>query len=210
MLSYFDASYALQTLRHMSVTFHLLVAMSVVASAIGLERFFFLRRALGRLRASHAQIVHQLQHHGPQRAQAVNESLPGHLGTPSYSLLLEGTKTASGPIKRAIARAVRRARKRLWLLGSLGSIAPFVGLLGTVLGVMNAFRAMGAEGAGGFAVVSSGISEALNTTAAGIFVAVEAVILYNSLQVLCGTYANEIREALEEAAEAMQEAPGDH
>jgi biopolymer transport protein ExbB/TolQ len=73
---------------------------------------------------------------------------------------------------------------------------------------MEAFAAMGSEGAGGFAVVSMGLSEALITTAAGIFVAVEAVLLFNGLQVLTALYGAELKEAAEEVAEQRQVAHG--
>lgn len=72
-----------------------------------------------------------------------------------------------------------RLRTRLWLLGTIGATAPFVGLFGTVVGIMKAFQDLAAHPGGGFAVVASGISEALVATAAGIGVAIEAVILYN-------------------------------
>jgi biopolymer transport protein ExbB len=59
---------------------------------------------------------------------------------------------------------------------------PFVGLFGTVWGILHSFRQMAAAGTGGFAVVASGISEALITTAGGIAVAVESVVLFNYFQ----------------------------
>lgn len=65
------------------------------------------------------------------------------------------------------------------MLGTIGAISPFVGLFGTVIGIMAAFEDLAAQPGGGFAVVASGISEALIATAAGIAVALEAVVLYN-------------------------------
>jgi biopolymer transport protein ExbB len=59
---------------------------------------------------------------------------------------------------------------------------PFVGLFGTVIGILGSFRQIGMTGQSGFAVVAPAISEALITTAGGIAVAVEAVILYNVFQ----------------------------
>jgi len=76
-------------------------------------------------------------------------------------------------------------------------------LFGTVLGIMEAFHQIGVEGSGGFQVVSSGISEALITTAAGIFVAVEAVVLFNYLQVSLSEYAAELKESIEELIEEV-------
>lgn len=59
--------------------------------------------------------------------------------------------------------------------------SPFIGLFGTVWGIMNSFRGMSLSGSAGIAAVAPGIAEALITTAAGIGVAVPAVIAYNVL-----------------------------
>jgi biopolymer transport protein ExbB/TolQ len=67
------------------------------------------------------------------------------------------------------------------VLATIGSISPFVGLFGTVLGIMRAFRDIGIAGSAGGAVVATGVAEALITTAAGLFVAIIAVIAYNHL-----------------------------
>jgi len=82
-----------------------------------------------------------------------------------------------------------RLKCHLWALGTVGTISPFVGLFGTVVGIRSAFTAMAAAGTGGFAVVANGISEALVATAAGIFVAIEAVVLYNYFQARLGRIA---------------------
>jgi peptidyl-dipeptidase Dcp len=74
-------------------------------------------------------------------------------------------------------------RRNIWLIGTIGSAAPFIGLFGTVVGIMRAFHHMAQTGTGGFAVVASGISEALVATALGLGVAIIAVALYNYFQV---------------------------
>jgi biopolymer transport protein ExbB len=65
------------------------------------------------------------------------------------------------------------------VIGTIGSVAVYVGLFGTVLGIIRAFHDIAASGSGGISVVISGISEALACTAAGLCVAVPAVIAYN-------------------------------
>jgi biopolymer transport protein ExbB len=82
-------------------------------------------------------------------------------------------------VERERAQVGLRLRSRLWILGTIGATAPFVGLFGTVVGIMRAFKDMAAHPGGGFTVVAAGISEALVATAAGIAVAIEAVVLYN-------------------------------
>jgi biopolymer transport protein ExbB/TolQ len=71
------------------------------------------------------------------------------------------------------------AEQRLAGLGTIGNIAPFIGLFGTVVGVINAFHAISLKAGAGPSVVAGGISEALISTAAGLFVAIPAVIAYN-------------------------------
>jgi biopolymer transport protein ExbB/TolQ len=61
----------------------------------------------------------------------------------------------------------------------MGNTAPLIGLLGTVWGIMRAFHDLAATGSAGPSVVAAGIAEALFTTAAGLVVAVPAVMLYN-------------------------------
>lgn len=85
--------------------------------------------------------------------------------------------------KRAKLEISRKNRQYLWLLGTIGSAAPFLGLFGTVVGILRAFRKIAETGNTGFIVVAAGISEALIATAAGIMVAVIAVVFYNYLQV---------------------------
>jgi len=65
------------------------------------------------------------------------------------------------------------------ILGTIAVIAPFLGLLGTILGIIKAFQKIAQLGATGPAVIAEGIYEALFTTAAGLIVAIPAVIFFN-------------------------------
>jgi biopolymer transport protein TolQ len=91
----------------------------------------------------------------------------------------------------------------MWILATIGATSPFVGLFGTVLGIMTAFHRISVEGSGGFQVVSGGISEALITTAAGIFVGVEAMVLFNYLQAQTAAFGAELKDTAEELVEAI-------
>lgn len=82
-------------------------------------------------------------------------------------------------LQATLAAEGLRLGARLGIVGTIGNISPFIGLFGTVLGIIHAFRAIGEVGAAGPAVVASGISEALIATAAGLFVAITAVVVYN-------------------------------
>ena len=69
--------------------------------------------------------------------------------------------------------------KGLGVLATLGSISPFIGLFGTVVGIIKSFTALSLTDTSNYAHVMSGIAEALIATAAGLFVAVPAVMFYN-------------------------------
>ncbi len=85
--------------------------------------------------------------------------------------------------KRALERAeaiVHAELKRgVSGLATIGSTAPFVGLFGTVVGIINAFKGISTEKSTGLGAVAGGISEALVTTAIGLFVAIPAVWMFN-------------------------------
>jgi len=86
-------------------------------------------------------------------------------------------------LKRAIRKAesqeMSELGKSLPFLATTGSAAPFIGLFGTVWGIMASFHDIGMRGSASLAVVAPGISEALVATAAGLAVAIPAVIAYN-------------------------------
>jgi biopolymer transport protein ExbB/TolQ len=65
------------------------------------------------------------------------------------------------------------------IIGTIGNTAVYIGLFGTVLGIIRAFHDIAAAGAGGMSIVIGGVAEALVCTAAGLFVAIPAVIAYN-------------------------------
>lgn len=73
-----------------------------------------------------------------------------------------------------------KAERYLGIMGTLGSMSPFIGLFGTVVGIIRAFHQLAvSNAAGGASVVAAGISEALVATAAGLFVAIPCIMLFN-------------------------------
>ena len=99
--------------------------------------------------------------------------------------------------------AVTDLKRGLWIIGTIGSLAPYVGLFGTVIGIIRAFRAMAVEGVGGFEVVASGISEALIATAAGLFVAIVALMFFNYLQTRANTLGTTYARSCERFLQAL-------
>ena len=106
--------------------------------------------------------------------------------TPHRRLIRSGVKHIAQPVEALSALLTEEtkglrweAEHRLSALGTIANIAPFVGLFGTVVGVIRAFEAISVKASAGPSVVAGGIAEALISTAAGLFVAVPAVIAYN-------------------------------
>jgi len=90
-----------------------------------------------------------------------------------------GIDSAGRGIERVSITEGATLRKGLNMLATTGATAPFVGLVGTIFGIINAFQSMGEAGGGDLAAISSGIAEALITTAIGISVAILGVWLFN-------------------------------
>ena len=84
-------------------------------------------------------------------------------------------------LEEAAGAEAEKLDKNLGVLATTGSVTPFIGLFGTVWGIMNAFQAIGIAGSASLGAVAPGISEALVTTAAGLFAAIPAVVGYNLL-----------------------------
>jgi biopolymer transport protein ExbB len=81
-------------------------------------------------------------------------------------------------IQEAAAIVVHELERNLTALGTIASIAPLLGLLGTVIGMIKVFSTIMLEGSGNAGVLAGGISEALITTAAGMFVAIPTLIFH--------------------------------
>lgn len=97
----------------------------------------------------------------------------------SHELAGEQIESSRRACERAEAIVNAELRRGLSGLATIGATAPFVGLFGTTVGIINAFQEMSSAKAAGLSAVAGGISEALVTTAFGLFVAVPAVWAYN-------------------------------
>src|SRR3954464_2690818 len=102
------------------------------------------------------------------QAHQISSEIPGEE--------IEASKRA---LERAEAIVHAELKRGVSALATIGSTAPFVGLFGTVVGIINAFKQIATEKGSGIGVVAGGISEALVTTALGLFVAIPAVWMYN-------------------------------
>jgi len=84
-------------------------------------------------------------------------------------------------LKDTMDDAVAKMQGGLAILASIGSTAPFVGLFGTVWGIYHALLTIGATGQTSIDAVAGPVGESLIMTAAGLFVAIPAVLGYNAL-----------------------------
>jgi len=102
------------------------------------------------------------------QAHQISSEIPGEEIEASKRALERSEAIVHAELKRGISG-----------LATIGSTAPFVGLFGTVVGIINAFTSISTEKSTGLGAVAGGISEALVTTAIGLFVAIPAVWMYN-------------------------------
>jgi biopolymer transport protein ExbB len=89
---------------------------------------------------------------------------------------------------------IHHMERYLSILGTLAMISPLLGLLGTVVGIIEAFMAINSTGMGDPALLASGISKALITTAGGLFVAIPAMIMHRYYQRHITTMAVEMEQ----------------
>lgn len=165
----------------------LLIVLSVYSLSVIFERFFKFKKSIGMSRKLMAYCRHPIRSDNYEKvADACNKDLTRD--TPAAHVikaLLEKRDRSKAEMKEVASSAidweVTKLQRKLTVLGTLGSITPFIGLFGTVIGVMHAFKDLaGATAtAGGASIVAAGIAEALINTAAGLFVAIPAVIAYN-------------------------------
>jgi biopolymer transport protein TolQ len=107
----------------------------------------------------------------------------------------------------AANEAITGLERRMTWLATIAATSPFVGLFGTVMGVVDAFHGLGTAGAATLRAVAPGISEALITTAAGLFVAVPAVVAYNQFSARVRVFASATDDFCRELLNSLEEIP---
>ncbi len=107
----------------------------------------------------------------------------------------------------AASESITSLERRMTWLATIAATSPFVGLFGTVMGVVDAFHGLGTAGAATLRAVAPGISEALITTAAGLFVAVPAVVAYNQFTARIRVLASATDDFCRELLNSLEEIP---
>jgi biopolymer transport protein ExbB len=183
-----------------------LAFLSIVALAILIQQLLRMRGVERRSRELTRKVIDAIVKHDLVTARSLCESTK----TPLSGIFMEGLRwrnialeDLNAVLATARAEAVTELKRGLWMLGTIGSLAPFIGLFGTVWGILRSFHDMAIQGSGGFAVVASGISEALAATAAGLLVAIIALAFYNWLQVRNGAIAGVFTRSCERLVQAL-------
>lgn len=172
-----------QLVRTGGFTMFVLLCCSVISIAIIIERLLCYRRRSRIKRADFLSGIRSEIKNG-QLDKAIERCK--NTDTPFANVVLAGLNlqghsevVISNTMEREIAVETIKLEKFTSIVGTIGSTAVYIGLFGTVLGIIRAFHDIGSSGTGGINVVITGISEALACTAAGLCVAVPAVIAYN-------------------------------
>lgn len=172
---------------------HFLLACSILSLAFIIERLIVLHRTPGakEAEAQLEKIEEVVKTNGKKEAADLCAEGKGVLNYIFAALLkrhdvLVMEEREASDIRSELALAADEAGRRylgrfLQVLATIGTIAPLLGLLGTIAGMISAFSAIARAGTGDPQVVASGISQALNTTAFGLSIAIPTIIFYRYL-----------------------------
>lgn len=158
-----------------------IILSSVIAMAIIIERFLSLRTG----RVMPAKDIKRARELASSGAITQNDIESLSQNSVVGRLLAAGLASSAAPrhilkenLEEAGRHAVHKLERYMTALGTIAAITPLMGLLGTVLGMITAFSKITQVGVGDPAAVAGGISQALFTTAAGISVAIVALIFH--------------------------------
>jgi biopolymer transport protein ExbB len=204
----------LELLNHGGGAMWVVVTFSVIALAVGIERLIAQWQFVTRARQLGENVTRCLSRGALQEGRSACERSPSPIADVflvGYERFNSGTKPdyIQTAVHRERLRVNQDLRSRLWMLGTIGATAPFVGLFGTVIGIMSAMGGFKGDDEVKFSMVSGPISEALVVTAAGILVAVEAVILFNFFSQRASRIATEMKLLTDEFLELLLDQPRD-
>lgn len=166
-----------------SFTLWILIFCSILALGVSMERWWFFRRNSVDVNWFMKNVKRLMDSQKFVELGSFCDANPSSIPRLVKALVsvrdLERTEWDQMAIQVTLEERIKFERS-ISILGTLGSMSPFVGLFGTVLGIIHAFHQLAvSNAAGGASVVAAGISEALVATAAGIFVAIPCIILFN-------------------------------
>ncbi len=157
---------------------------SVIAAAISVERLWTLQRSRITPKNLLEQVWTTLRTDAmdSQKLRELRASSPlGQVLAAGVANAKRGREVMKEAMEEAGAQVSHDLERYLTSLGVIASISPLIGLLGTVVGMIKVFTALMLEGAGNANVLAGGISQALITTAAGLSVAIPALMFHRFL-----------------------------
>ncbi|MGM0569609.1 MotA/TolQ/ExbB proton channel family protein [Marinobacter sp.] len=161
-----------------------IVLCSILALAIILERLWTLRPS----RVAPPDVMAELwrwikaRELNGRKLKALQASSPtGRVLASGLMNAKHGREVMKESIEQEAAQVIHDLERFLNPLGTIATITPLLGLLGTVIGMIKVFSRMQGAGAANISTLSGGISEALVTTAAGLTVAIPALIAHRYL-----------------------------
>ena len=192
-----------------SPIFLVLVVCSVVTLGIAIERAYYFWKRHGNPDETLTLALKKLRTGKIKEASWTCENSPHPMG-PVASQVFQSENPPGESFEERLHITLSQQKilleRNLGFLGTMAAIAPLIGLLGTVWGIMRAFHDMALTGSAAPAIVAAGVAEALMTTAAGLVIAVPALILYNHLSrrmnvmlTVAENHARSLRMALIEA-----------
>ncbi len=159
----------------------ILPGCSIVTFGFAIERALYFRKRRGHPEETYRRALAQLRMGNAQEAVWTCLASPHPLG-PVAAQVIEHAGQNENAAEDTLQVALREQRldmeRHLALLGTMRNTAPLIVLLGVVWGIMRAVHDLGRAGSVGPSVVATGVAEALFATAAGLLVAVPAVMLY--------------------------------
>ena len=165
------------------VTMYVLIVCSVITMGVVIERYVTLVRMRSEGSAAFEKVRTMLEDNHISDAAAFCDGNVDAISRVLAAGLGEWHKDdrlISAAMERAIGAQTVRLEKYIGILGTIGSVAVYIGLFGTVVGIMRALHDIGEFAiGGGMNVAIKGVAEALICTAAGLVVAVSAVVAYN-------------------------------
>lgn len=178
MFENFDWIQAMRT----SPVMVIILFCSVATAGLALERCIYYWKRRGNPDAILTAALAAVRSGNREEAMRILSKSPhpmGPVATEMVKSLGENEHVSEERLHIALSEQRLQLERNLGFIGTMGNTAPLIGLLGTVWGIMRAFHDMARTGSAGPSVVAAGVAEALFTTAAGLLVAVPAVILYN-------------------------------
>ena len=158
---------------------------SVVAVAIVMERFWTLRPSKIAPKNLLADVWAWIRSNQltSERMRDLRTSTPlGQILAAGLSNSKYGRDIMKESIEEVASHVIHEMERYLSTLGTIALVTPLLGLLGTVIGMIKVFTAIMVQGTGNASVLAGGISEALITTAAGLSVAIPALIFHRMFQ----------------------------